>query len=294
MSLAYLDQESPMKDQDYKRYTVNMNGEIQATDFLKVGMGINVSHSIKNYGIVSNFSNTTAKDSYGLATSLMPYAPAYDEDGKVLSPDDGPSQHNALLNINEALNETRYYGVMFSSFAEIDFGKIWSPLDGMKWHTNLGAQYRNSREGSYYGNNFTNPLGFASTEPNVAHNNHNQKLAWTLENMIFYNKTFKNIHSIGLTLMQSAEYYRSEGLNARAYESKFPTALWYSIGDSNTARLSAGSSFGEQQRASYMARLNYNLMDKYLLTVTGRWDGASMLAEGNKWDFSHRLLWHGK
>lgn len=33
MSLAYLDQESPMKDQDYKRYTVNMNGEIQATEF---------------------------------------------------------------------------------------------------------------------------------------------------------------------------------------------------------------------------------------------------------------------
>ena len=61
MSLAYLDQESPMKDQDYKRYTVNMNGEIQATEFLKVGMGINASHSIKNYGIVSNFSNTTAK-----------------------------------------------------------------------------------------------------------------------------------------------------------------------------------------------------------------------------------------
>ena len=72
-----------MKDQDYKRYTVNMNGEIQATEFLKVGMGINASHSIKNYGIVSNFSNTTAKDSYGLATSLMPYAPAFDENGKI-------------------------------------------------------------------------------------------------------------------------------------------------------------------------------------------------------------------
>ena len=33
MSLAYLDQQSPMKDQDYKRYTINLNGEIQATDF---------------------------------------------------------------------------------------------------------------------------------------------------------------------------------------------------------------------------------------------------------------------
>ncbi len=184
MSLAYLDQESPMKDQDYKRYTVNMNGEIQATEFLKVGMGINASHSIKNYGIVSNFSNTTAKDSYGLATSLMPYAPAFDENGKILSPDDGPSRHNVLLNIDEALNETRYYGFMLSSFAELDFGKIWTPLEGVKWRTNFGTQYRNSREGSYYEDKFTNPLGYASTEPNVAYNNHNQKLAWTLENMI--------------------------------------------------------------------------------------------------------------
>lgn len=175
MSLAYLDQESPMKDQDYKRYTVNMNGEIQATEFLKVGMGINASHSIKNYGIVSNFSNTTAKDSYGLATSLMPYAPAFDENGKILSPDDGPSRHNVLLNIDEALNETRYYGFMLSSFAELDFGKIWTPLEGVKWRTNFGTQYRNSREGSYYGDKFTNPLGYASTEPNVAYNNHNQK-----------------------------------------------------------------------------------------------------------------------
>ena len=158
MSLAYLDQESPMKDQDYKRYTVNMNGEIQATEFLKVGMGINASHSIKNYGIVSNFSNTTAKDSYGLATSLMPYAPAFDENGKILSPDDGPSRHNVLLNIDEALNETRYYGFMLSSFAELDFGKIWTPLEGVKWRTNFGTQYRNSREGSYYGDKFTNPL----------------------------------------------------------------------------------------------------------------------------------------
>ena len=293
MSLAYLDQESPMKDQDYKRYTVNMNGEIQATEFLKVGMGINASHSIKNYGIVSNFSNTTAKDSYGLATSLMPYAPAFDENGKILSPDDGPSRHNVLLNIDEALNETRYYGFMLSSFAELDFGKIWTPLEGVKWRTNFGTQYRNSREGSYYGDKFTNPLGYASTEPNVAYNNHNQKLAWTLENMIFYNKTFNKIHTVGLTLMQSAEYYRTEGLDARAYESKFPTALWYSIGDSNKAKLGAGSSFNEQQRASYMARLNYNLMDRYLLTVTGRWDGASMLAAGNKWDFfpSAALAW---
>ena len=34
-----------------------------------------------------------------------------------------------------------------------------------------------------------------------------------------------------------------------------------------------------------MGRLNYNYANKYLLTFSGRWDGASMLAEGNKWSF---------
>ena len=54
----------------------------------------------------------------------------FDENGKILSPDDGPSRHNVLLNIDEALNETRYYGFMLSSFAELDFGDLDSIRGG--------------------------------------------------------------------------------------------------------------------------------------------------------------------
>lgn len=294
ISLAYLDQESPMKDQDFKRYTANINGEIQATNFLKVGMGMNASHSIKNYGIINNTSNSTYKDSYGYAVAKMPFAPAYDEEGKPLNVDGGPSQYNPMLDVYQATNETRYYSVMFNSYGEIDFGKIWSPIEGLKWRTNLGTQYRNSRYGSYYGNDFSNPLKHSAYAANTAFNQQGQNLSWTLENLIYYNKIFKNIHSVGLTLMQSAEYSRAEGLEVRAYNCTFPTALWYSVGNSDLTMDSPGSSFSEQKRASYMARMNYGLMDKYLLTVTGRWDGASMLAVGNKWDFSLLLHWHGR
>jgi TonB-linked SusC/RagA family outer membrane protein len=34
-----------------------------------------------------------------------------------------------------------------------------------------------------------------------------------------------------------------------------------------------------------MARLNYSFDNKYLLTLSGRYDGASVLADGNKWSF---------
>ena len=93
--------------------------------------------------------------------------------------------------------------------------------------------------------------------------------------------------------MQSAERYRTEGLNMRGYEITFPSSLWYNIGASNNAKYAPGSNFSTWSRASYMARVNYGLMDKYLLTVTGRFDGASMLAAGNKWDFfpSAALAW---
>ena len=180
-SLGYLGQESPMRDQDYKRYTANLNGEITPVKWLKVGMSLNANTSIKNYGIVSNFSNTVAKDSYGLAMNLMPWTPAYNEDGTVLITSEGDAEHNIVRNINSAQNEYRYYGVNMSSYAEITI------LPWLKWRTNLGAQYRNSREGSFYGEDFSNPYGFDSTAPGAAYNNQSQNLSWALENLVYIN-----------------------------------------------------------------------------------------------------------
>ena len=37
--------------------------------------------------------------------------------------------------------------------------------------------------------------------------------------------------------------------------------------------------------ASFLGRIQYSFMDKYLFTVSGRYDGSSRLADGNKWAF---------
>lgn len=294
MSFGYLKQNSPMKDQDYERFTVNLNGEITPTPWATIGMGLNGSHSIKNYGIVSNFSNTVAKDSYGLAMGTMPWVPCYNEDGSYLiGTTNGDAGHNILSDIDQAKNEYRYYGLNLSSFAEIKFGKIWAPLDGLKWRTNFGTQFRHNRYGSFFGENWSNPYEFTSTAPKVGYNDQSTAMSWTLENLLYYDKTIAKIHRIGVTLMQSAEKYRIEGINIRGYDVIYPTSEWYDLGNSNKDKSSYGTSYSNWTRASYMARLNYSLMDRYLLTLTGRYDGASVLAEGNKWDFfpSAALAW---
>ena len=286
MSFGYLNQEVPVKDQDYERFTVNINGEIKPLQFLTVGLGLNGAHSIKNYGIVSNFSNTVAKDSYGLAMNIMPWVPAYNEDGSYLvGVSSGQAGHNIASDIDHSTNEYRYYGLNLSSYAEVDFGQIYSPLAGLRWRTNFGTQFRHSRYGSFYDEEWSNVYGFDSTEAKVGYNQNSTNISWTLENLLYYDKDFLGIHHIGATLMQSAEKYRVEGINIRAYDIIYPTSMWYDLGNSNKDKVSYGTSYSTWTRSSYMARINYSLMDRYLVTLTGRYDGASVLAEGHKWDF---------
>jgi hypothetical protein len=99
MSLAFLNQESPMIDQDYQRYTANINGEVNPLKWLKMGTSLLDNYSILNYGMIDNRGNTAAKDSYGQALNMMTYAPAYDENGNLLKPGSGfgPSGDNVWL-----------------------------------------------------------------------------------------------------------------------------------------------------------------------------------------------------
>ena len=64
------------------------------------------------------------------------------------------------------------------------------------------------------------------------------------------------------------------------------SAKWNALNKENISLLDDwGSGLIEKQLLSYMFRVNYDYDSKYLLTVSGRWDGASQLADGNKWAF---------
>ena len=65
----------------------------------------------------------------------------------------------------------------------------------------------------------------------------------------------------------------------------FSSQKWNALSSENVALANWNSDLEERQLLSYMARLNYGFDNKYRLTVSGRSDGASQLADGNKWAF---------
>lgn len=286
ISLGYHNQLGVQKDQDFERFNLNMNGDIMANKWLTMGVSILGSLSKQNFGITTNSGNTGSKDLYSRAIDQFPYAQPYDENGLfVRNPGGNLSLWNPLIDIDQSINERRASAIMANSYMEVKFTP-W-----LKYRVNFGAQVRNFRSGSWTGPEATSHL---TARPNTASHNREENFSWVVENLLYLDKSFGTDHRLGATLLQSTQKSRRENIGANISNSTSPLSLWYDLASNTVGRPDGyGSGFTENTLASYMARVNYTLMDKYLITATGRYDGSSVLAPGNKWNFfpSFAVAW---
>ena len=105
---------------------------------------------------------------------------------------------------------------------------------------------------------------------------------FTLENMLFYDKTFNDKHTLGVTLLQSIQEDKRESVNVAMENLPADNLKYYDLG-SGLVTNTIGSAMVKWNMASFMGRINYNYLGRYLLTVSARYDGSSRLADGHKW-----------
>ncbi|MBR6179636.1 MAG: TonB-dependent receptor [Prevotella sp.] len=288
-SFGYLDNEGTQKGQEYKRYNAAMTTDIQATKWFKMGGSINASWSKQKYGYSRTGQVGTSSgpvDIYSAAKALPHYTVPYTEAGDIID-QPGGSVVNAYTVFDEwkkSKDNREYFRAMGSFYAQIDFGKIFEPVQGLMYKLQFGPDFRYSRSGIFLDASSATRKG----SNNFARRNDDRHFTWTLDNMLLYNRIFGD-HSVGVTLLHSATKYTAESSGMSAERIYMPSFLWNNFGDidvtntDNKAGMSSG--FSQNTLLSYMARLNYSFMDRYLLTVSGRYDGASVLAKGNKWAF---------
>ena len=288
-SFGYLDNQGTQKGQQYKRYNVAMTTDIQATKWFKIGGSINASWSKQKYGYSRTGQVGTSSgpvDIYSAAKALPHYTVPYNASGDLID-QPGGSVVNAYTVMDEwkkSSDNREYFRAMGSFYGQLDFGKILEPLQGLMYKMQFGPDFRYSRTGMFLDASSATRKG----SNNFARRNDNRHFTWTLDNMLLYNRIFGD-HTVGVTLLHSATKYNAESSGMSAERIYMPSFLWNNFGDidvtnkDNKASMSSG--FSQNTLLSYMARLNYAFKDRYLLTVSGRYDGASVLAEGNKWSF---------
>ena len=277
-SFGYLKQEGTIKDQSYERYTAKTSFEATPVDWFTLGTTTNVSWGNQDYGYSFAKSVTGAGDYYSALKGMLPWTVPYDENGDYIR---NPAAGD--VNIINPINETKYntnerqtLRVAGSVYSQMDFGSMWNSLKGLKYRIQFGPEFNYYRVGTFY-----DAEGINGDGSNIASYSNYQTRAWTLDNLIYYNIDIRKNHSLGFTLMQSSSAYHYEYSSLKANVAT-ASEKWYNLA-SNGDISSYGSGLEEKQMESYMMRANYSYKGKYLLTGSVRWDGASQLADGNKW-----------
>ncbi|WP_207514240.1 SusC/RagA family TonB-linked outer membrane protein [Longitalea luteola] len=292
-SFGYLDNTGTQKGQSFKRYNANVNVDINATKWFSFGTNMTVAYSIQEYG-QSRTGATTTQSSHSVfesARALFPYAVPFDSAGnRIIYPGGDIAFKNVAdeWTLNQDQRTTlRAFG---SFYGQLDLGSIHSALDGLKYRVNFGPDFSTYRDGTYIDPNSVISTGISSASLTKA-----QTFSYTLDHLIYYNKTIGR-HDIGLTLLGSQTKFKSDSSYIAANGIAFGSQRWNALSKSyipanNLTGYTSGLT--ESQLQSFMARINYTFNDKYVLTVSARRDGASQLAEGHKysWFPSMAVAW---
>ncbi len=263
-SISYLNQQGVVKDNNLERYNVRMT-------FTQRALEDRLNLTFTGVMTQRDYSPSDTRN-FVLAYNMIPVYPVRTDDGEWFDSQEY-DQGNPLRNIeyNKVENKNSLY-----------FGNIKADLDisaDLKASINVLKQ-RESNDSIQYLNSQTergrNDLGFA------------KRVAWTadkqlLEATINYKKNI-GIHNMNLLAGYSYEdnYFQKMGAQNRQFVTDLFEANNLSAGE-NLRSGDVWSAKNMNKLISFFGRVNYMLMDKYILTASIRRDGSSKFGANHKW-----------
>ena len=291
-SMGYYKENGTLQNTDFDRYTARLSGDVQATDWFKVGMSANLAHSVSDF---QDASGSSTSNVWYTAQFMAPVYPVYlkDMDGNNVLDANGNRQYeygsvddNGYANrvtaqgFNskaELYNNKAYYkrnSVSARSFAKFGTTRKDALLYGLNFTVNLGVDFtdygRTGVNDKYHGN--------AKNQGGTVEKTNTRTLSYTLNELLTYNRKFGD-HSIDL--LAGHEYYRYN----YNYTSASKSGIVDGIDELGSAVTTVSNTSYSNNYAieSVLARANYGYADKYYLDASWRIDGSSRFYKQNRW-----------
>jgi TonB-dependent starch-binding outer membrane protein SusC len=278
-SLEYFNEKGLLKNDQLKRYSGRLMLEQRLAKPLKVG--VNMLYTLKD--------NDRRTNPLNQANKFIPLSRPYDDNGNFLPAPAGEGQ-NAISPIADEQPGAFVNNVMdrrlFSSlFVDLQV------LKNLSFRSTLGVDLINNRNG-FFANTNTIDAGYQGLS--IARDSLGLTTQLNWENVVNYNQTL-GVHDFQITAGTTTLTTRNEGYKAEGRDLISPTFLYHNLRGTQSSK-NVESNLRETALASFFGRVNYKLMDKYLLTLTMRADGSSVLAKGKKWAYfpAAALAWKVK
>ncbi len=274
LSLGYLDQNGLMIQSWFKRYSARFTVDNDVNKWLRIGGSISLVKSTER--LVSDANG-------GLNVSRMviegiPIIPIKYPDGTWGGNSDFPGMEGGSNPVNIATNRytlidrIRTLGNVYALF------HITKDLD---FKSDFGFDLNPQKNNFYSGRELSS---LSLNERGVASINNWMRTYWQSENYLTWNKQVNSNQKLTalLGLSWQKNYQEYQGASVSNFIDDY--WQWHNLG-AGTGDRGIGSSDETWAMNSYFARMTYNISDKYLFTVTGRYDGSSRFGQNNKFAF---------
>jgi TonB-linked SusC/RagA family outer membrane protein len=251
------------KNDDFKRYTLRVNIDIQLAKWAKFGTNTSLGYYDRS-GVQADFYD---------AFRMSPLGNAYNEDGTIamLTWEDPFYAINPLNALNY-INSDKTKSINTNNYLQIDFPFI----KGLSYKLNTGYEYRTWITQTYAGRNTYE--GSQSNGKLELSSQFDEN--WLVENILSYNNTFGK-HSVFLTGLYSAQNDKREINTTQGLDFPSDVLTYYQPDKAMTTQSNAV--YRESSHLSQMFRANYSYNSRYLFTFTVRHDGYSAFGDDTKY-----------
>lgn len=267
VSFNYFSQDGVIRGSDYERFTIRINNEYKLKKYISWGHNIALTYT----------ENENGPGVLTTAYRSSPIAPVYDSLGNFspLSAEISSTANAEASFFYNNSNGLSYRGV----------GNIYmdiTPFEGLTFRSNLGLDLSKGENKSFV------PV----FEVSAIQQNQDSRLnvgntttrSWLWENTLTYQKEWKDhrINVLGGITSQAFDFEQISGsrLHLIGEDESF---FFLNAGDETTSTVN--NSADTWSILSYLFRLNYTLMDRYLLTVSYRADGSSKFGANNRFGY---------
>lgn len=281
VSTAYTDDNGLMKDSYYKRFNGRVTGDIKVAEWLDLSTQIGFLKS-KNSEDDRSITRTAVE-----TWSILPIK--YPNDPDIYGIYAGRWGSNSNFNVGE-----EWFNPLFlrsEEKGEFNNSQVTgniianaSILENLSLTSNVSFDLNNSKYNSYRGKLYG--------REGEARINTGNNFYWQSETYLNYNKRFSDKHNLIAMIGMSWSRLKWEdfsGISKNFFDNYYQ---WHNL-SVGSSRPTITSGDGTSSLNSYFSRLNYNYDNKYLVTVTGRFDGSSKFGKNHKYGFfpSLGLAW---
>lgn len=288
-SFSYQDREGIIRTSEIERYTGNFNITTKINDKLEAGFNGNIGH-ISRSGVVTAASDNSFGRS-GIVTSAILFSPVqsprrwyqneYDpETGRIIANRNGDVSNPELM-LSENSNTGTTLQTSLNAYLSYELA------EGLTFKSSIRGFSMAVKNKAW----FTNKFGWTKGVGGRAITRFYNSSSLVTEQNLNYLKDFGD-HRINATLVYERQQRTSENLTSNSTGFDIPgldlDALQGALNTEPTQSYAFNSSV-----ESFLARIQYDAFNKYLVTASLRYDGSSRFAEDKRWDYfpSLGLAW---